>query len=437
MKNNYLILPGCDDRNRGDQALIWETVDIAMKAGYIGQYYMLASEKNSRQSVCFGIKNFHHILGHPSREDKNIKNNSNNVKYSLFLKLRWGINGVVDIITREPLVHKWSRKVLKNFYSKEIRNSLNMFENADACFVKGGGFLHAYGGLSDTYKIYYFLYHIRLALSCGKDVYIMPNSYGPFESPFVKKMMNYTLSKCKVVMSRENISQKQLEEKCKVKSYLFSDIAFHLPKDENFDSKKELMRVGVPLGHQKCVGLTMRPYRFAGKSNPDSLYGEYKSSLVSLIQWLSNNSYFPVLIEHVFDEKGHENDMLCIEEVVKALPDGCNFAVFSNRDLNCMQMKKIYSEFDYIVGTRFHSVIFSLSSLIPSIAITYGGNKGDGIMKDLGLSDYSIPIDKISPNLLIHKFESLVENENEIYDILNNSVLKISAQVEEIIQLIK
>ena len=40
-----LILPGCDDSNCGDQALIWETVELARAAGYIGDYYMLASKK--------------------------------------------------------------------------------------------------------------------------------------------------------------------------------------------------------------------------------------------------------------------------------------------------------------------------------------------------------------------------------------------------------
>ncbi|MGN1317341.1 MAG: polysaccharide pyruvyl transferase family protein [Acutalibacteraceae bacterium] len=433
MEKRFLILPGCDDKNRGDQALIWETVEIAEKAGYNGQFYMLADENNSSQSKAVGIKNFFPILKHPSRKNSG----KDNVKYSMLLTLRWGITSLSDMLCCEPLVHKGFRKIIKKFLKDDYKQSIDLFEQAEACFVKGGGFLHAYGGLADTYKIYYFLYHIRMALSCGKDVYIMPNSFGPFKSPLVKKMLNRTLSKCKVVMSREHISQKQLEEQCNVKSYLFTDIAFHLPKDDEFDSKKELADNGIPLGQKKCVGLTMRPYRFTGAANPDELYHNYKKSLVDFIQWLCKNNYYPVLIEHVYDEKSHENDMACIQEVIEEIPDGCKFSVFSNRQLNCMQMKKIYSELDYLVGTRFHSVIFSLSSMVPSVAITYGGNKGDGIMKDFNLSEYAIPIDRIDGNLLIGKFESLIENEDEVNKIIKESVSNISNQVDEIVNLIK
>ena len=102
-----------------------------------------------------------------------------------------------------------------------------------------------------------------------------------------------------------------------------------------------------------------------------------------------------------------------------------------------MQMKKIYSELDYLAGTRFHSVIFSLASLVPSVAITYGGNKGDGIMQDFNLSEYAIPIDRIDGNLLIGKFQSLIKNEDEVKKIIKESVTSISNQVDEIVNLIK
>lgn len=434
MEKIYLILPGCDDRNRGDQALIWETVDIAKKAGYIGQYYMLADDDKGHQSKRFGIKNCNLVLEHPS---KSIKKHNSNVKYSVMLKLRWGINGIFDIITRELLVHNWGRKIFKNLYNDEVRKSIKIFENADSCFVKGGGFLHAYGGFIDTYKIYYFLYHIRLALSFGKDVYIMPNSFGPFKSPFVKRMMNKTLSRCKVVMARENISQKQLKEECNVYSHLFTDIAFHLSFDESFDSKSELKNCGVPIDKKKCVGITMRPYRFTGENNAEFLYSKYKKSLKDLIVYLNSNDYYPVLIEHVYDEKGHENDMLCINEVRSILPDYCEYSIFSNRELNCQEMKKIYSEFYCLVGTRFHSVIFSLSSFVPSLAITYGGNKGDGIMEDIGLEEYAIPIDKIDSENLINKFELLVNNYSKVVDTLDKKVPEFASQVSEISSLIK
>ena len=62
----YLILPGCDDTNRGDQALIWETLDIMKDAGFLGDYYMLATDECSKQSKRVGLNNMQYILRHPS-----------------------------------------------------------------------------------------------------------------------------------------------------------------------------------------------------------------------------------------------------------------------------------------------------------------------------------------------------------------------------------
>ncbi|MGB9618803.1 MAG: hypothetical protein ACPL7K_00145, partial [Armatimonadota bacterium] len=69
---------------------------------------------------------------------------------------------------------------------------------------------------------------------------------------------------------------------------------------------------------------------------------------------------------------------------------------------------------DYLVGTRFHSVVFAQGLGIPSMAIAYGGNKANGIMGDMGLADYVVPIDKVTEEQLCNMFDSLIEKSDEI-----------------------
>lgn len=433
MGRSFLILPGCNDCNRGDQALIWETVALAKSAGYEGQYRMLSDEEGSNQSREVGIGNVPYILQHPAAKFKK----RDNIKYAIEIKIKWGFAAIIDLITKEPLVHRGSRHILRNLYCDGVQYSLREFEKSEACFVKGGGFLHSYGGLEETYKIYYFLFHIRLALSLGKPVYILPNSFGPFRSPFTKGMICRVLSKCSVVMSREMISQDQLKHDCNVDSYLFADIAFHLPPDSTFDAKRELKDNGIPINEQTCVAITARPYRFPGQTNPEARYQSYQESLVIISEWLSDNGYFPVFIEHVFDENSHENDMTCISDITRSIKKTCNYGIFSNRDLTCTQIKKIYGEFKFIIGTRFHSVIFSLAQGIPAIAITYGGNKGDGIMADLGLQEFAIPIASITGDELIKKTETLIERYDQIKTSIQKALPQLTAQKEDIVQLLK
>lgn len=429
-ENIYLILPGCDDRNRGDQALIWETVDLAKKADYNGKYYMLAESNATLQSEKEGISNIPYVLKHPSRFSS-----KKNISYNFGLKLQWGLTAMGDFLFKGPLLYGWYRKIFLKFYSKETQRSVEMFSRAKYSFVKGGGFLHAKGGITETYKIYYFLYHIRLALSFKQKVFIMPNSFGPFEAPLVKLLVEKVLKKCEVVMTRETISNKVLLD-MGISAEKLSDLAFYLQEDTEFNAKQELQEKGVDI-KKKLVGITMRPYRFPREHNPEQKYEQYKLAMKGMIEWLSENSFLPVLIEHVYDDNEHEQDLICINEVIALLDETTNYVVYSNRNIDCRQLKKIYSKMDYLIGTRFHSVIFSLSSRIPVIAITYGGNKGKGIMKDMGLEEYALPMNSITKEVLIKKFVQLTENKERIKSIINEALKRYNEQKKFIINRIK
>lgn len=429
----YLILPGCDDTNRGDQALIWQTVDIAKAAGHQGRYYMLSTAEQCRQSAAEGIGQLEYVLRHPSARSAK----GDNIHYGLGLKLRWALSGMLDFITLAPLTHRWCRKLLLPLYSKKIRRSLELFSQAEAAFVKGGGFLHAHGGLADTYKIWFFLYHVRLAQSYGTTVYVMPNSYGPFRSPLVKGMIRRTLSKCPVVLSRETISEQMLRQECGITSQVYADLAFHLAPDPNFDPYPVLLEKGIDCRNEKCVAITARPYRFPGEADGEGKYKAYQTALMELVIWLSRNGYHPVLVEHVASDMDHENDMTCIRDIAGQLEGRCRFSVFSDLRLTCRQMKQVYGTFAYTVGTRFHSVIFSLASGVPSIAITYGGNKGDGIMKDLGLERYALPIQTITGQALIDAFRDLSAQPPEAAERTSKKLGQLHAQQAQIIDRIR
>lgn len=433
MESIYLILPGCDDTNRGDQALIWETIRLAKDAGFNGKYYMLASEDKSKQSIKKNIGNIEYILPHPSIHFKT----SENIKYTKALKIKWASVALIDLLTKSVLLSPFFRNIFGRFYGRDVQETLDYYKRASAAFVKGGGFLHAKGGLSETYKIFYFLYHINLAISFGCDVYVMPNSFGPFDAPFVKRMLRKTLSKCKVVLTRESISNEVLKKQCKISAVNMPDLAFYLPSSNKENAMKLLIEKGIPIGEKKCVAITVRPYRFPGKSNAEELYQKYLKTVSEFIIWLTHNNYFPVLIEHVSCELSHENDMCAIESILNLLGQENACTSFSCPELDCEEMKAVYSCFDYTVGTRFHSVIFSLSEGVPSIAMTYGGNKGKGIMRDIGIEEFSVALEEINPNKLISMFDKIVINENEVRKKIETVVSLMDKKRKKMIDLLK
>ena len=403
----YIILPSSSDLNRGDQALVWETIEIAKNASCTGEFYMLASELNrTKQSQEEGINILSPILKHPSRMFKSKENN----EYNFTLLLKWGIVAFFDLLYSLSLLFSPTRSVLKLFMSSDDKKTLELIEESDACFVKGGGFIHSAGKITDSYTVYFQLFHVLLAQSLHKPVYIMPNSFGPFPGFAVEWLVKKTLSKCKLVTVRESISKDMLDE-ISVESRLFPDLGFSLEKGS--EEISQLIDIKNRYHEKKLVAITARPYRFPKSDNPNKMYNEYISSMVRFCRWLNASGYMPIFVEQVLSETTHENDRTAINEITSHLKNG-TYEIVSDTAFNCRDIKNIYSQMDYTVGTRFHSVIFSLSEGVPALAIEYGGNKGAGILKDIGLAEYGIPIEEVSFNKLKETFIRLTDNSANI-----------------------
>ena len=412
----FIVIPQCTDLNRGDQALVWETVRIAKDAGFDGEYHIMSgSVDDTMQSCKQGYIVCDPILKHPSRFFKK----NDNIKYGLVLKIKWGIVSLFDLLISLLILMKTTRKMLWPFLPQGTKNTLSLYEKSEAIFVKGGGFIHGFGGIISSYYIYFVLYHIKLAQKYKKPVYIMPNSFGPFKGPFVPVMVKKILSHCRLVTARESISAVMLLKDLGINVPVFPDLGFFLQTEDKEKMRQYLIKKGVPLETKKCVAITMRPYRFPGSSNPEKDYNKYKRSFSNFIRYLDSKGYYKILIEHTLSHNTHESDSSCIKDILPLIL-GCKYTFISDDSFDCRQLKSIYSNCDYVIGTRFHSVIFSIGEGVAAIAVTYGGNKGDGIMKDMELSNYAIPISYISSEILIEKFNSLINDEKNIKKKISN-----------------
>lgn len=269
--NKYIIIPGCSDLNRGDQALVWETKRIAENAGYKGEYY-LTTEANepTSQSENEGLHIIKPVLEHPSRVFKS----KENMSYGFSLKIKWGLVALFDFICSLLYFFSPTRALMKKLVSEEKKQSIQVFEQAEAVFVKGGGLLQTYGGITSTYSMYFWVYHIFLTEVLDKPVYVMPNSMGPFEGPGVKWIARKALKKCNLVTSREEFTQNEVKEELGLEIENFPDLAFFLKKS---DTTKEdiLQKYSLP-SDRKLVAITMRPYRFPKSEDPEKAYETFK-----------------------------------------------------------------------------------------------------------------------------------------------------------------
>lgn len=406
----YIIIPGCCDLNRGDQALGWETKRIAEEAGYKGSYSILAERGEPvDQSIQEGYHIIAPVLEHPSRKFSN----RNNIIYNRKTKILWGWIALKDFIFSYSLLKSkhFRNKVIHNTTNFQLKESLETFENADAIFMKGGGLIQSHGGLLSTYATYYRIYHILLAQALEKPVYILPNSFGPFKGPGVKKMTKKALENCVFVSAREKISQDVIANELGLNIPYYPDLGFFL---QNGNVKRKILCDSMNIDpNMKIVAITMRPYRFPEEKNPEQAYLNFKSEMKKFIQELYASGFMPLIIEHTFAITSHENDGDCIKDVLEGI-ENKEYRLLSDRSMNCRDLKSVYGCCDYIVGTRFHSLIFSLSNKVPGIAISYDGYKSIGIMKDMGLEKYVIDINQVSQATLMDMFYRMIDEEEDI-----------------------
>lgn len=131
-----------------------------------------------------------------------------------------------------------------------------------------------------------------------------------------------------------------------------------------------------------------------------------------------------MFVAHTLGPSSHEDDRIALYGVIKKLTeDGVSEELYSyvdEPDMNCFDITSFYSQVDYIIGTRFHSVIFAMTSLTPAIAISYSGNKTTGIMEDIGLEEYVVEIGEMNSKDLLTKFSKLVNETESVKTKLRN-----------------
>lgn len=404
--SKVILVPSVNDKNKGDQALVWESVRLIKDILPDSEVKLIPDMDSGdlmTQSKQKGLEFCAPILRHPRRGRNKDEEAVLESKSSLFRQMTTAIYDFLKLsflllVVRCP-------KVCRIFFSKDINETVDLFRSSEYVFVKGGGFLHAYGGLKSTYIIWYFLFYLRLAIKLNVKVVVLPNSFGPFEGPLVSRQLKKVLSRCEIIFTREKVSQNALS-KIGIKSILGPDLGFFLGENDDFDFNQ------IPnLNNSKIkkIGFTIRPWRFPNKNNTDIYYDKYLNSIVGIVKHLASVGHQVYFFNQSIGPNSHEDDRIAIKEVMAVL-NTSNFEVnpyWVDEDYSCETLKSIYSKLDCMIGTRFHSVIFSLTSNVPCIAIAYGGNKAFGIMDAYGLSDYVIPIDKVSVDYLCHKFDTI------------------------------
>jgi colanic acid/amylovoran biosynthesis protein len=313
---------------------------------------------------------------------------------------------------------------------KGWRHPLAVLKDADLQVCVGGGYLRGRHDLTSTILLLLLVHQIWLAKLLGKPVYLYAQSFGPYMNKLQSVIARSGIMAASLVLVREAKSYRQLQSlhipEDKVVRVPDSAFLFTAPKSEH------VLQLIRPKGNtDTIVGITVRSWLDKKRQS------KYEAAIAALIKHITDKPHHRVVvIPQVTSTLQNDDDRDAGARVAKLLEPRDNI-VFLNQRFTHGEILSIYSTLDYLVGTRFHSVIFSLLSHVPAVAIEYE-HKTSGIMQDLGLSEWVIPIEDVDATRVTHLFDEVVRKhaiyKKQLEETLPAYIAKARSSAEHIAQ---
>ncbi len=228
----------------------------------------------------------------------------------------------------------------------------------------GDGFSDIYGKMwnatTDMLK--------ELAIQSGKPLILLPQTYGPYKSPFLKMWAEHIVNKSYAAYSRDTASATEMNTKCSGKVKVLTDMAFALPYDK---VRYQIDDTKTNIGINVSALLWDSDY---AKDNKFHLKVDYRLYISSLIEeLLEDDTYVIHLIPHVIAKKDYnaaENDIRPCTEIKEKFSN-IERVICAPSFENPIEAKSYIANMDVFIGARMHATIGALSAGVATIPFAY------------------------------------------------------------------
>ncbi len=325
-----VIILGGGMNNKGAQAMTFTVMDKVRVKNPNCKIYLMSSE-------AFSLSN------------------SEKERYNLEI-MPWGTYEKLEIFFQK--INLFKKYNVNNKYKKGI---FDIFSSADCIFdISGYGIASQFGffaGLSYVLKII-------IAKRFFKPLYLLPQSLGPYSYKFpanlvMKPLLNLYLKYPIKIFIREDDGYQKTSEFTKKNIEKSYDLVIQ-NKEYNiqniFSKNYKLKRIEIK---RNSVGIivNMQVIKKMKWSQEDfyDLYG----SLVSAIILNGKNVY---IIKHSSEDESLNNN---IKKVFLSDERVCVI----NEELNAIELECIISQMDFIIASRYHSIVHAYKNGVPAVAI--------------------------------------------------------------------
>jgi colanic acid/amylovoran biosynthesis protein len=157
--------------------------------------------------------------------------------------------------------------------------------------------------------------------------------------------------------------------------------------------------LGIP-ADARLVLVTARAYL------PPAQQAAYEAAVAAALGHILADPDAHVVLAPQTTSTYHEDDDRILQRRIAALAAHPRLHSVEDAEITHHEIMSLYAAADFMIGTRFHSVIFSLVAHVPVIAISYE-RKGRGIMRDLGLEHWVIDMADVTAENLGALYDEL------------------------------
>ncbi len=333
---------------------------------------------------------------------------------SVFLRVASTCSVLIESILW-ALLKRMSGYDISCIVSKNLHKLLHAMDEANLVVGVGGGYLVGELSIQRYITLILHLHTIIIAKILNKPVIMYSQSVGPFPQRLQEYIVAHALKKVDLIIAREGITEEYLAKMgiLSSKVYRSVDAGFLLEGLPKKDTTELLNTYGINV-NKKIVMVTV-------KNIAKQYRAAYEQAVSETADWLLSQPDTQVVFVPQVTSGLHNDDD---REVMKRLALRMKKAqqcIFINEELSHYQIKSLYKHASFLLATRMHSAIFAMSEYIPTVAIAYE-HKTTGIMHDLGLDSWVIPVENVTTEELIGKINNLNENRQSYLKILNQNL---------------
>ena len=299
---------------------------------------------------------------------------------------------------------------------------------------------------SDIYgmgRLFRGFLHKWLVIFLGKELVLLPQTYGPFKRRLARAMARYILKHADLIYARDHEGVEYAKQLLNTHTQngrirFAPDIAFVLdarkPRNIDVGSLED-----VRTKDSVVVGLNISGLLFNGGYTRANMFGlktDYRELVFRVVDLLMENEKLLVLlVPHVFTPSGNvESDPEACRQVYGKMQAKYPNRIFSVQGTyDQSEIKYLIGRCDFFIGSRMHSCIAAMSQGIPAIGLAYS-KKFQGVFRSVGAEQSVIDMRQLDSEEILRAVTESLQRRQVISERLGQAVPEVRDMISSILR---